>query len=220
MRLLIATQNQNKVREIREIFAELEGEAGTHRAKISLVGLQEIAKALGREIEEPVEDGLSFEENARLKARYYAAAAGMIAIAEDSGLEVDALGGAPGIHSARYAGASGDREARDRANNLKLLQELEGVPEPERGARFVCALSMVAADGAVLFETRGAFEGRIVTEPRGENGFGYDPLLEVAELDRTSAELTSEEKHARSHRGAAFRALARALPSLKLPEPS
>lgn len=205
MRLLIATQNKNKLREIRAIFAE----AGLS-SKPLLLGLQEI----DQEIEEPVEDGLSFEENARLKARYYAAKTGLISVAEDSGLEVDALDGAPGIYSARYAGAEGGRDSRDHANNAKLLRELEGVPEEQRAARFVCALAVSAADGTILYETRGEFAGRIGEAPRGEGGFGYDPLLVIPELGKTSAELTPEEKNARSHRGAAFRALASALPAL------
>lgn len=209
MRLLIATQNQNKVREIREIL-----EGSTKNSGLELVGLDEIVEARGAPIEEPVEDGLSFEENARIKARYYAKATGLVAIAEDSGLEVDALDGAPGIHSARYAGVGESREERDRANNEKLLRELEGAAEAERAARFVCALSVVSSTGEVLYETRGEFEGRIGTEPRGDGGFGYDPLLFIPELGKTSAELTSEEKNARSHRGAAFRALAKVLPSL------
>lgn len=217
MRLLIATQNENKVREIRAIFAETS--AHKHAEHVELVGLQDIERARGRALEEPVEDGLSFEENARIKARYYAAATGVCAVGEDSGLEVDALDGAPGIYSARYAGAEGDRAARDEANNARLLRELRGVPAEERGARFVCALAVAAPDGSILYETRGEFEGRIGDAPRGEGGFGYDPLLFIPALGKTSAELSSEEKNARSHRGAAFRALAAALPKLASKNP-
>jgi non-canonical purine NTP pyrophosphatase (RdgB/HAM1 family) len=194
MRLLAATSNANKLREIREILAG---------STIEVLGLDD----LGAAIDEPVEDGASFEENARIKAVAYARAAGLPCVAEDSGLEVDALGGAPGVYSARYAGTEGNRETRDRRNNEKLLAALEGVPDEDRSARFVCALCYAGADGEILFEMRGTFEGLIARRPSGENGFGYDPLLLVPALGRTSAELTSGEKNARSHRGQAVRAL-------------
>jgi XTP/dITP diphosphohydrolase len=130
------------------------------------------------------------------------------AVADDSGLEVDALAGAPGVYSARYAGIGADREARDRANNEKLLAELLRLGPVARDARFVCALCLVDAAGQVLFETRGTYAGVIANAPRGSKGFGYDPLLYLPDLGRTSAELSPEEKNARSHRGAAARALA------------
>ena len=196
--LLLATSNPNKVREVREVLAQL------GYTVLSLADLY----AAGEEPEEPVEDGATFEENARKKAVGYAALTGRACVAEDSGLEVDALGGAPGVHSARYAGVDGDRETRDAANNAKLLRALVGVPEQARTARFVAALCMVDADGSVQFETRGTYEGVIAEAPRGAGGFGYDPLLFLPDVGRTSAELTSAEKHARSHRGAAVRALA------------
>ncbi|NLY95047.1 MAG: RdgB/HAM1 family non-canonical purine NTP pyrophosphatase [Myxococcales bacterium] len=198
MRILVATSNSDKLREFREILRDTPHE---------VIGLD----ALGREIEEPVEDGETFEANARIKALAYARAAGLPCVAEDSGLEVDALGGAPGVYSARYAGVDGDRKTRDLRNNEKLLAAMEGVPDGERAARFVCALCYASPEGEILFETRGTFEGVIARAPAGENGFGYDPLLFVPELGKTSAELTSEEKHARSHRGEAVRAFARHL---------
>ena len=135
-------------------------------------------------------------------------------MAEDSGLEVDALDGAPGVYSARYAGIEGSREERDRANNQKLLEDLANVPLSERVARFVCCMCLADPDGSVVAETRGTYEGVITDEPRGENGFGYDPLLLIPELGVTSAELSPEDKNARSHRGHATRAMARMLERL------
>ena len=196
MRLLVATSNPGKLRELRQI---LEG------SSVEVLGLDD----LDHRVDEPEEDGATFEENARIKARAYASATGLACVAEDSGLEVDALLGAPGVRSARYAGGEGDRETRDRLNNEALLRALEDVPESSRAGRFVCALCYVDARGEVVFEARGAFEGVIADRPRGEGGFGYDPLFLVPELGRTSAELTPEEKNARSHRGQAVRALAR-----------
>jgi XTP/dITP diphosphohydrolase len=160
---------------------------------------------------EPVEDADSFIGNARIKAIAYAAATGMECLAEDSGLEVDVLGGAPGVHSARYSGASGSREVRDQANNEKLLAALAGVPPEKRTARFVCALCLARPDGTIVAEARGTYEGRIADAPRGENGFGYDPLLLLPDVGRTSAELSPAQKNARSHRGEAARSLAEEL---------
>lgn len=195
-RLVVATSNPNKVREMGQVLAP---------HGIEVVGLHE----LGRDLPpEPVEDAPTFEGNARIKAAAYARALALPCVAEDSGLEVDALGGAPGVYSARYAGVDGSREQRDRANNEKLLRELARVPAAERSARFVCALCLVDAQGEPLFETRGTYEGVIIDVPRGENGFGYDPLLLLPELGKTSAELAPAEKNARSHRGKATRALA------------
>ena len=156
-------------------------------------------------IPEPVEDGETFEQNARIKAIAYARATGRMCLADDSGLEVDALGGAPGVFSARYAGRGETRAERDRANNEKLLKELEGVPDDQRSARFVCAMCLADAGGSVLAETRGEFEGQIAHVPRGTYGFGYDPLLYLPDADCTSAELPPEKKNARSHRGHAAR---------------
>lgn len=203
MKLLVATSNPNKVRELGEVLGPL---------GIVVVGLHELAV----QIPEPEEDADTFEGNARIKALAYSAALNVACIAEDSGLEVDALRGAPGVHSARYACARGTREEKDRANNEKLLRELAGVEN--RTARFVCALCMVDARGQVVFETRGTYEGVIVRgtaedPPRGANGFGYDPLLYLPDVQKTSAELTPVEKNARSHRGRAARALAAFLSS-------
>ncbi len=165
------------------------------------------------ELPEPVEDAETFEGNAAIKALYYAAATGMVCLADDSGLVVDALGGAPGVYSARYAGVGDTRAERDAANNAKLLKELEGVVEAERTARFVCAMGLAMPpsaefpEGRVVEVTRGTFEGRIGFVAKGSNGFGYDPLL-VVEDGRTSAELSEDEKNARSHRGEAARKMA------------
>ncbi len=137
----------------------------------------------------------------------------MRCLAEDSGLEVDALSGAPGVHSARYAGHPGDRDARDAANNAKLLRELAAVPHEQRGARFVCAMCVCDPDGSVIATARGTFEGIIAEAPQGDGGFGYDPLLWLPGLDRTSAQLSAAETHARSHRGEAARALAATIAS-------
>jgi len=204
MSLLVATTNPHKVRELREVLAPL---------GIQVRGLSPEQNGL----DEPVEDADTFEGNARIKAMYYARALCLPCVAEDSGLEVDALGGAPGVYSARYAGSSGEREQRDRANNEKLLHELARLGPVDRSARFVCALCLVDAQGRVLFEARGTYAGVIAEAPRGTKGFGYDPLLYLPELGRTSAELTPEQKNARSHRGAAARALADHLKQHPLP---
>jgi non-canonical purine NTP pyrophosphatase (RdgB/HAM1 family) len=198
VQIVFATSNTHKVGEVKAILEPL--------------GV--IVRSLGEMAEvpvEPEEDGATFEDNARLKARYYARALGVTVVAEDSGIEVDALGGAPGVYSARYSGTSGPREERDRANNEKLLRELLAVPDAERQARFVCALSMAEPSGEIVLEARGTYEGVIAREPRGTGGFGYDPLLYLPDRGCTSAELPAEEKHARSHRGQAFRELARKL---------
>ena len=129
----------------------------------------------------------------------------MRCLAEDSGLEVDALGGKPGVVSARYSGTSGTREERDRANNQKLLAELAGVDSGRRQARFVCAMCVADPDGSIVATSRGTYEGVVTDEPRGHNGFGYDPLLYLPDVGKTSAELTPEQKNARSHRNEAAR---------------
>jgi non-canonical purine NTP pyrophosphatase (RdgB/HAM1 family) len=198
--MTFATSNPHKLVEARAILAPLG------------IELRSLAD-LGHELPEPEEDGVTFEDNARLKARYYARALGTPCLAEDSGLEVDALGGAPGVYSARFAASSGSREERDRANNAKLLEQLRGVPAERRQARFVCALALAEPDGRILAEARGTYEGVIAEQPRGRNGFGYDPLLFLPDRGCTSAELTPSEKHARSHRGMALRHLAALLES-------
>jgi XTP/dITP diphosphohydrolase len=154
------------------------------------------------------EDGATFEANAIKKAKSACAASGMAALADDSGLEVDVLGGAPGVHSARYAGGDGHDDA---ANNRKLLAELGGVPDDLRTARFRCVLALVTPDGNVV-TTAGSVEGRIAHIPRGDNGFGYDPLFLVAEIPgKTMAELDSDEKNRISHRARAMHAMRAAL---------
>ena len=190
-KVVIATSNPHKVDEIAAVLGQI---------GIECVPME------GAGIPEPEEDGATFEENARIKAVAYAKALGVTVLADDSGLEVDALGGAPGVHSARYAGIGETRAERDAANNAKLLRALEGVPQARRTARFVCVLSVARPDGSIVAEARGHFEGFIGEAPRGANGFGYDPLLVLAD-GRTSAELTSAEKNARSHRGNALRTL-------------
>ncbi|MBM4363771.1 MAG: RdgB/HAM1 family non-canonical purine NTP pyrophosphatase, partial [Deltaproteobacteria bacterium] len=193
--ILVATTNPHKLGELRDILAPL---------GISVRGLDSLAAVPP----EPEENEPTFEGNARVKALEYARATGVPCLAEDSGLEVDALGGAPGVRSARYSGEGGPRAERDQRNNEKLLAELRDVPSGQRAARFVCAMCLATPDGRVLAETRGTYEGEIAVAPRGERGFGYDPLLWLPDVGRTSAELSPEEKHARSHRGAAARALA------------
>jgi len=203
MDLLVATSNLHKIDELRAILAP---------AGVCVDGLDSI----GRAIDEPEETGDTFAENARIKAVAYARATGRTCIADDSGLEVDALGGAPGVRSARYAGVGSTRLERDRANNEKLLRELERlkVPQDKRTARFVCAMCLASPDGRVLAESCGAFEGVITDQPRGGNGFGYDPLLYLPDRGCTSAELPPAEKNARSHRGQAARAMLAAIKRL------
>lgn len=196
--LVVATRNAGKLREIRELTA---GRPLVWRGLDEFAGLADVE-----------ETGATFAENARLKALHYAAATSLPALADDSGLEVDALGGAPGVRSARYAGAPRD----DTANNRKLIAALAGVPPARRTARFRCALAL-ADKGVVLLEAEGAFEGLIVDEPRGTNGFGYDPHFLVPALGRTAAELPPAEKNARSHRGQALRALLARLDELPGP---
>jgi len=191
--IVLASNNAGKVREISQLLAP---------AGISVRPQSELG------IDETEETGLSFVENAILKARHAARAAGLAAIADDSGLEVDALDGAPGIYSARYAGPGAD----DRANCDKLLAALDGVPEAERGARFQCAMVYLrhALDPTPLI-CQGTWEGRILHAPRGANGFGYDPVFLVPGLDRSAAELDADTKNRLSHRGQALSQLARRL---------
>lgn len=172
--------------------------------------LAELQAMLGDEVEvlpqsrfvheEVEETGLTFIENAILKARHAARASGLPALADDSGLAVDALGGAPGIYSARYAGGDGDQ-----ANNAKLLQTLQGVPENQRGARFISVLALMLHDrDPTPIISEGVWHGRILHEPRGSGGFGYDPLFWVPERDCASAELAPEDKNRLSHRARAM----------------
>lgn len=195
MHLLFASSNPHKIEEVAATMRPL---------GIDVVGLD----TLDQIPPEPIEDGDTFEANARLKAIYYALQTGRTCLADDSGLEVDALRGAPGVHSARYAGVGATRAERDKANNEKLLRELKNVPREKRAARFVCAMCLADPQGRILAETRGEFPGLITDRPAGTNGFGYDPLLWLPDRRCTSAELAPDEKNARSHRGAAARAMA------------
>lgn len=203
MQLLFATSNPHKIAEVRDILAPL---------GLNVIGLD----ALLASPPEPREDGNTFTANARIKAVAYAAATGHLCLADDSGLEVDALRGRPGVHSARYAGVGATRAERDAANNAKLLQELADVRPERRTARFVCAMCLADPQGNVVAETRGTFEGVIANAPRGSNGFGYDPLLFLSDRGCTSAELSPAEKNARSHRGEAARKMTLALMTIRL----
>jgi XTP/dITP diphosphohydrolase len=197
--IIVATSNPKKVDEIRGALAPL-GIAVVSLADAGFVG-----------IPEPDETERTFAGNARLKAIAYATATGQAVLADDSGLEVDALGGEPGVDSAIWAGTEGDRAARDARNNAKLVAALQGVPQDARAARFVCTMCVAGPEGAVVCESRGSVEGVIVDEPRGANGFGYDPHFLVSALGRTTAELSPHEKNAISHRGQASREIARLL---------
>jgi len=192
MQLLLATSNEHKLIEVGEILAP---------HGIEVVGLN----SLDGSYEEPIEDADTFAGNARLKALAYAKATGKRCMADDSGLSVDVLGGRPGVYSARFAGVGTTREERDSANNALLLSKLQHTSESERSARFVCAMCVADPDGTVVGESEGTFEGMITLEPKGTSGFGYDPLLFVQDAQKTSAEMTSDEKNARSHRGEAVR---------------
>ena len=191
--ILIATTNPGKLRD----FA---GAAAPHGVEIA--GIPNFAS-----LPTVVEDGFTFEENARKKAEQYSRSVpGEIVVADDSGLEVDALNGAPGVHSARYAADQphlADENTDDEANNARLLRELRRVPPDKRTARFVCVLA-AARDGQTVATFRGTAEGVILDSPRGTNGFGYDPLFYFPQIQKSFAELTPEEKARYSHRGAAF----------------
>lgn len=194
MNLLIATTNAGKLAEI---------EAALKGLPVRILSLKDFPDA-----SEVVEDGATYEQNALKKARTLAAVSGLPALADDSGLEVDALGGAPGIYSARYSGEDAD----DARNNRKLLNELAGLPEERRCARFVCVLALSAPQGEWLF--RAECPGRIGYAPLGANGFGYDPLFYFPPLGRTFGELDRETKSRVSHRGLALQKLKAALPTL------
>ena len=189
-RLLLASANQGKLRELRGILDGL---------PVELVGLTEAGLGAPPEVEET---GDTFLANALLKGRAYTAWSGLAAVADDSGLEVDALGGAPGVRSARYAGQG----AGDQANLDKLLAALDGVPPERRTARFRCAAVLVDP-GEGEWHAEAAWEGRLLEAPRGSGGFGYDPVFLPDGWDRTSAEVDQATKDAASHRGRAFRAL-------------
>jgi XTP/dITP diphosphohydrolase len=189
-RLLLATRNPGKLAELQRLLeSAVPG--------VAVVGLRDVP-----EYPEAPETGATFAENALLKAREAVRYTGLTAVADDSGLTVDALNGMPGVLSARWSGRHGD----DAANTALLLGQLADVPDERRGAAFVCAAAVVTPDGAERVLER-SWRGQVVREPRGTNGFGYDPVFLPDGLERTAAELTAAEKDARSHRGQAFAAL-------------
>ena len=199
--LVLATHNPHKVAELRRILGEggLEG--------IELVGVEAFPS-----VEDVVETGVTFVENARLKAVAVARATGVAAIADDSGLCVDVLGGAPGVFSARWSGRHGD----DLANLQLLLDQLGDVPDRHRGAHFACAAVLALPDGTERV-VEGRLVGSLIREPRGANGFGYDPIFVPDGEARTTAEMTAAEKDSISHRGRAFRAVVPAVRELLAP---
>jgi XTP/dITP diphosphohydrolase len=192
-RLVLATRNEHKVAELRSILA-----GALRQCRMDLVGVGDFPQA-----PEVVESGVTFADNALLKARAAVQATGLPALADDSGLAVDVLGGSPGVFSARWSGVGG--EGRDEANNALLLTQLADVPEEHRGAGFVCAAVLVLPDGTEVVR-QGTVRGTLGRRPQGAGGFGYDPLL-MRPDGRTLAQYAPAEKHAVSHRGAAFRAL-------------
>ena len=191
-KILVATTNKGKLTELRAML-DLD---------VQWLCLDDLG-----DFEEVVEDGSTFAANARKKALAYAAASGLWTLADDSGLVIDALNGAPGVHSARFSGdkpASEDRGLIDHRNITRVLELMKEVPGDKRSARFVCSLSLANAN-KVLLETEGICEGTIAGAEIGENGFGYDPIFIVDQLGKTTAQLTSSQKNAVSHRGNAIR---------------
>ncbi|MBQ8682133.1 MAG: XTP/dITP diphosphatase [Selenomonadales bacterium] len=186
--IVLATKNQGKIREMRDLLAPM---------NIEVLSLADFSPTADAE-----ENGATFAENAMLKARYYYAHTNTPCLADDSGLEVDALGGRPGVYSARYSGEN----ATDESNNAKVLAEMADVPEESRTARFRCAMALVG-DGIEL-TADGTCEGILLTEKRGDGGFGYDPIFYVPAFGCTLAELSSDEKNSISHRGSAVRKMA------------
>ncbi len=187
-KIIFATENMGKIREIREIIADPNVEVLT----MAEAGIKA----------DIVEDGKSFTENARIKVQTVGPQADAYVLGDDSGLEIDYLGGEPGIYSARYLG----RETPYPEKNQIILERLKGVPEDKRSARFVCAIAAILPDNTVM-DTLGIMEGHIAHEIKGEHGFGYDPIFFLPEYGMTSAQITPEEKNAISHRGKALRAM-------------
>ena len=185
-KILFGSKNKGKIQEFQEAFED---------SQIEILSLNDFP-----DCPDAPETGNSFEENASQKALFYQKFTGLPSLADDSGIEVDALGGAPGIYSARYAG----EPANDLANNRKLLENLEGIPSEKRTGRFVCVLAL-AKNGQIVQLSRGTADGIVLEAPRGENGFGYDPLFFVPNLKKTMAELSITEKRQISHRGEALR---------------
>ena len=195
MKLIFATGNENKMREIRQIFGDFGFE------------IQSMKEA-GIDID-IVEDGTSFQENALIKARAVHAVSGALVLADDSGLEIDALNREPGIYSARYLGEDTSYDVKNR----NLIERVEGLPDEKRSARFVCAVAAVLPDGRDLVQT-GVMEGRVAYAPAGENGFGYDPIFFLPQYGKTSAEISPEQKNAISRRGQALRMMKTALEAM------
>ncbi len=191
VKLLIATKNRGKIVEMHSLLGS------AFEKSVEVVTLQDLPS-----VREPREDGKTFSENARIKALHYAGALKVLCVADDSGLVVEALGGKPGVLSARYAGPN----AMDEQNNALVLDDLKPYPRPWKAA-FVCA-AVAALPGRVVVETAGRVDGEIVPEPRGDGGFGYDPIFLVAGTGKTMAELETLEKNRISHRGQAMRLLA------------
>lgn len=191
-KLVLATRNQGKIEEFRRILEELAP------GQIDLIGVDQFPHLVDVD-----ETGSTFEENSLLKARYTSEATGLPAIADDSGLCVDALNGDPGIYSARWAGTHGD----DRANLEKVLDQLKDVPDENRTAYFICVASLVLPDGRQKV-AEGRFEGHIIHAPVGNNGFGYDPIFQPLGMSISSAQMSAEEKDLVSHRGKSLRSLA------------
>ncbi|HQY87659.1 MAG TPA: RdgB/HAM1 family non-canonical purine NTP pyrophosphatase [Tepidisphaeraceae bacterium] len=188
--LLIATKNRKKIGEFRALL---------DNSSISLLDLTDL-----HDVEEVDETGETFEANAKLKASAYARATNVWSLADDSGLEVDALAGKPGVHSARWASMH-DRGSGDSANNALLLEQLTDVNDDARTARFVCVLELADPTGQIILTARDHVEGRILRAPQGTNGFGYDPLFFIPSFGRSMAQLSAQEKHAISHRGKAMK---------------
>lgn len=187
VQIVLASKNPGKIKEIRQILQSVD-------PWTQVLGLDNFP-----ELDDIPEPGSTFQENALHKARYVCRKTGLLSLADDSGLEVDALQGAPGVYSARYSGP----EATDQENNQKLLQELQTVPLAKRSARFVCVLALFAPSQEYLL-SQGSWEGRITLQPRGLHGFGYDPLFEDPTLGQTAAELPPEQKNKLSHRAQAL----------------
>jgi len=202
MELLVATRSEHKIREIRRILADVPD---------LIVRSPDEAGVAYDPAEEALEPFETFEENARSKAEYFQSKSTLLTVADDSGIEVDALGAAPGVRSKRFAPDTGlSGLDRDLANNRHLVERLDAVDPMERTARYVCVAALVKADGQVEY-FRGEAPGVIVSDPVGDGGFGYDPHFFDPELGQTFAQISAEEKNARSHRGRAFAALAQAL---------
>ena len=195
-KVVMASGNPGKLREIRRILDDFD---------IDVVPQSDLG------VSDADETGSTFVENALIKARHAVAATGLPAIADDSGLAVDALDGRPGVYSARYAGPDAD----DQKNNERLLAELDGVPDAQRGAAFHCVVCLVYPDATDPVIAEAEWRGRILESPRGDGGFGYDPLFWVEETGCSSAQLDPDDKNARSHRGQALRELARKLHELE-----